>query len=297
MLEAIIRDTLKNSTPIILAATGGLLTEVSGWLNIGLEGGILSGAFFAVVVSSATGSILLGTLASVIVAVILSTIVFLTVRFLKANLYVVGIAANLLSVGLTVALTDLWFKSKGTVVFSGSPRPGVLSIDFFNGTVLAWMNGLGLFDLVAFVTPFLIAYLFKKTVVGVKLRACGYDDESAFYSGVKVNQIRFMAYFGSGVFAGLAGSALSLPLGAFVSNMSGGRGWLALVAVIMGRKNPVLVFLSAIMLGFVTELSIFLQVATEVSPKLLLSLPYFVSFVILALSRSGNSKKSLPLAK
>ncbi|KUK90034.1 MAG: Inner-membrane translocator [Mesotoga infera] len=233
MLEAIIRDTLKNSTPIILAATGGLLTEVSGWLNIGLEGGILSGAFFAVVVSSATGSILLGTLASVIVAVILSTIVFLTVRFLKANLYVVGIAANLLSVGL----------------------------------------------------------------VGVKLRACGYDDESAFYSGVKVNQIRFMAYFGSGVFAGLAGSALSLPLGAFVSNMSGGRGWLALVAVIMGRKNPVLVFLSAIMLGFVTELSIFLQVATEVSPKLLLSLPYFVSFVILALSHSGNSKKSLPLAK
>ncbi|PXF33304.1 inner-membrane translocator, partial [Mesotoga sp. SC_NapDC] len=109
MFEAIVRDTIRNSTPIVLAASGGLLTEVSGWLNIGLEGTILSGAFFAVVISSTTGSILLGTLASIIVSIILSSLIYFAVRFLKANLFVVGIAVNLLSVGLTVVLTDVWF--------------------------------------------------------------------------------------------------------------------------------------------------------------------------------------------
>ncbi|RAM59268.1 inner-membrane translocator, partial [Mesotoga sp. SC_4PWA21] len=129
MFEAIVRDTIRNSTPIVLAASGGLLTEVSGWLNIGLEGTILSGAFFAVVISSTTGSILLGTLASIIVSIILSSLIYFAVRFLKANLFVVGIAVNLLSVGLTVVLTDVWFSSKGTIVFGGSPRPAALSID------------------------------------------------------------------------------------------------------------------------------------------------------------------------
>jgi simple sugar transport system permease protein len=293
MFEAIVRDTIRNSTPIVLAASGGLLTEVSGWLNIGLEGTILSGAFFAVVISSTTGSILLGTLASIIVSIILSSLIYFAVRFLKANLFVVGIAVNLLSVGLTVVLTDVWFSSKGTIVFGGSPRPAALSIDVLDGTVFGWLNGLGFFDLIAFATPFALFYLFKKTVVGVKLRACGYDDESAFYSGVRVDQMRFIAYIGSGVFTGLAGSALSIPLGAFVSNMSGGRGWLALVAVIMGRKNPLLVVVSAVMLGFVTELSIFLQVSTEISPKLLLSLPYFASLAILAISYGGRKAKQL----
>lgn len=293
MFEAIVRDTIRNSTPIVLAASGGLLTEVSGWLNIGLEGTILSGAFFAVVISSTTGSILLGTLASIIVSIILSSLIYFAVRFLKANLFVVGIAVNLLSVGLTVVLTDVWFSSKGTIVFGGSPRPAALSIDVLGGTVFGWLNGLGFFDLIAFATPFALFYLFKKTVVGVKLRACGYDDESAFYSGVRVDQMRFIAYIGSGVFTGLAGSALSIPLGAFVSNMSGGRGWQALVAVIMGRKNPLLVVVSAVMLGFVTELSIFLQVSTEISPKLLLSLPYFASLAILAISYGGRKAKQL----
>ncbi|MBN2219410.1 MAG: ABC transporter permease [Kosmotogaceae bacterium] len=291
MLEAIIRDTIKNSTPIVLAASGGLLTEVSGWLNIGLEGAILSAAFFAVVVSSSTGSVFFGTLAAITVAMTLSSMIFFAVRYLKANLFVVGIAVNLLSVGVTVTLTYNWFLSKGTVVFSGSPRPVVLSLDFLTGSGFGWLNGLSLFDLSAFVAPLFLLLFFKKTFTGVKLRSCGFDEESAFYSGVQVNDLRFLAYIGSGIFSGLAGAALSIPMGAFVSNMSGGRGWLALVAVIMGRKNPLIVLLSALMLGFVTELSVFLQVATEISPKLLLSLPYFASFIILAISCGENKDK------
>jgi len=291
MLEAIIRDTIKNSTPIVLAASGGLLTEVSGWLNIGLEGTILSAAFFAVVVSSFTGSVIVGTLAAILVAMTLSSIIFFAVRYLKANLFVVGIAVNLLSVGITVTLAYNWFLSKGTVVFSDSPRPVVLSLDFLTGSGFGWLNGLSLFDLSAFVVPLFLLLFFKKTSTGVKLRSCGFDEESAFYSGVKVNDLRFLAYTGSGILSGLAGAALSIPMGAFVSNMSGGRGWLALVAVIMGRKNPLIVLLSALMLGFVTELSVFLQVATEISPKLLLSLPYFASFIILAISYGENKDK------
>jgi simple sugar transport system permease protein len=281
MLEAIIRDTIKNSTPIVLAASGGLLTEVSGWLNIGLEGTILSAAFFAVVVSSFTGSVIIGTLAAILVAMALSSIIFFAVRYLKANLFVVGIAVNLLSVGITVTLAYNWFLSKGTVVFSDSPRPVVLSLDFLTGSGFGWLNGLSLFDLSAFVVPLFLLLFFKKTSTGVKLRSCGFDEESAFYSGVKVNDLRFLAYTGSGILSGLAGAALSIPMGAFVSNMSGGRGWLALVAVIMGRKNPLIVLLSALMLGF----------ATEISPKLLLSLPYFASFIILAISYGENKDK------
>ncbi len=97
---------------------------------------------FAVVISSTTGSILLGTLASIIVSIILSSLIF-AVRFLRANLFVVGIAVNLLSVGLTVVLTDVWFSSKGTIVFGGSPGLPLFLSDVLGGTVFGWLNGLG----------------------------------------------------------------------------------------------------------------------------------------------------------
>ncbi len=123
------------------------------------------------------------------------------------------------------------------------------------------------------------------------MRACGYDDESAFYSGVRVDQMRFIAYIGSGVFTGLAGSALSIPLGAFVSNMSGGRGWLALVAVIMGEKEPLLVVVSAVMLGFCYRtLHLPASFHRNIS-KLLLSLPYFASLISL-LSHTAEERRS-----
>lgn len=291
MFEALVHDTIRTATPIIFAACGGLLTQVTGWLNIGLEGLILLAAFFAVVVSALTGSLLLGTVAAVIVSVALSGFMFLLIRYLRANLFVVGIATNLFASGFTVLLADVWFQSKGTVVFSSSPRLEPVGLNFLDRVGLSFFNNLNPFDYLAFGVLILLYFVVEKSIFGLKLKACGFDEESAFYAGVSVDAVRLIGFLTGGIFAGLAGASLSLPLGAFVANMSGGRGWIALVAVVMGKSKPVPVVVAALILGFVTELSVFLQVATQVSPKLLLSLPYFISFAIIALYPKDFLKK------
>ncbi|MBP7201417.1 MAG: ABC transporter permease, partial [Mesotoga sp.] len=101
MIEAFVNDTLRNATPIVLAACGGLVTRLSGWLNIGLEGMILLSAFSGVVVSSATSSVVVGTLAAIATSIAVSLLIFVMVRYMRANLYITGIATNLLSGGLT----------------------------------------------------------------------------------------------------------------------------------------------------------------------------------------------------
>jgi simple sugar transport system permease protein len=280
-MESFLNATIINSTPIILAACGALLTQLAGWLNIGLEGLILVSAFFAVAVSAASSSLILGTLVAVAVSMLLAVIIFALVRYLRANLFVVGIATNLFAAGFTVMLTDLWLKSKGTVVFSNLSKPPVLNVEFLGKIGLGFLNNLNLFELSALMLPMIVFLFLNGTASGVKLRACGLDAESAFYAGVSVDRLRFFSFLISGLFAGLAGASLSLPLGAFVANMSGGRGWIALVSVIMGRGKPVYVMLSAIFLGAVVELSLVLQVSTQISPKLLLTLPYFISFTVL----------------
>ena len=273
---------------------GGLFTELAGFLNIGLEGMILISAFFSIYVTSLTSSLLIGVLAGIVSAVILGVIMAFLSMNLRGNLFITGLASNLFASGLTVFLSSVLFNSKGTVVFDGIPKLRGLFTAFEKET--GWLGGaLGgynLLEYIAFAMPLIIYFMVYATKFGLRLRATGNNTSLVTGTGLSVYRIRFTAFILSGVLCGMAGSAISLPLGAFVGNMSGGRGWIALVAVIVGRRNPLYVMLSALLLGMAGELTNLLQTTTGISPKLLMTLPYLITLIIMVLFPSGTNSNN-----
>lgn len=294
MTGAFIHNSIIAMVPILLAALGGLFTELSGYLNIGLEGMILISAFFSVYVTSLTSSLFIGTLAGIFAAVVLASILAAVSIPLKGNLFIAGLATNLFAAGLTVFLSSVLLNSKGTVVFEGIPK--LERLFSYGNSYVGWLNRIiGGYNIIEYITlaiPFIIFFIVYKTKLGLRLRATGNNPSLVKGTGLSVSRLRFTSFILSGILSGLAGAALSLPLGAFVGNMSGGRGWMALVAIIIGRKNPLYILLSAFLLGAAGEFTNVLQTTTGISPKLLMTLPYLITLLIMILAPSRERKRS-----
>lgn len=294
MTGAFIHNSIISMIPILLAAMGGLFTELSGFLNIGLEGMILISAFFSVYITSLTSSIAAGITAGIISAVVLAVILAFISMYLKGNLFITGLATNLFASGLTIFLSSIFLNSKGTIVFENIPklrRLFTLTESDFSWQVKI-IGGFNLIEYIALILPFLIFFIIYKTKFGLRLRATGDNQLLAKGAGLSVNKLRLIAFILSGVFSGIAGASLSLPLGAFVGNMSGGRGWMALVAIIIGRRNPIYIMLSAFLLGMAGEFTNVLQTTTEVSPKLLMTLPYLITLFFMIIVPSRKNEKN-----
>jgi general nucleoside transport system permease protein len=286
VLFHLITLTLGKATPLLLAGFGGLLSELSGVINFGLEGMMLSGAFAAVLGSWATGSPWVGLFCGICAGAFAASIHASACLKFRANQIVSSIGVNLLASGLTGLFLNQILHVYGTSpevkalpdLGSLLPATGPLSM------VRGLCEGVSVLVPIALVIGVGLIAFIKWTVPGLRLRACGENPEGAAAAGLMVMRIRFFAICAGGALAGMGGAFLSIgELSQFVENMTQGRGYLAIAAVILGRWRPVGVLFAVFFFGFAEALSEWLAVSWSALPnQLFLVLPYVVCFSILA---------------
>lgn len=307
---ALFASTVRAATPLILAALGGIFSERSGVVNIALEGIMLIGAFFAMLISylgqqlglpplvsalaGAVGAMIFGFLISMIHAVV-------SIRY-RADQVVSGVAINILALGLTGFLLQQIFNTSGNSPsvpsLPAAPIPFLSSIPvlgpiFFNQPPIVYA---------AILAVPIAAFVLFRTVLGLRLRAVGEHPKAADTVGINVFQLRYLGVAVSGVLAGLGGAYLSLgQLNIFTENMTNGRGFIALAAVIFGKWNPWGALGACLLFGFADAVQISLQNAgVNIPSDFLLMLPYVLTLVALAgfIGRSNPPAASgVPYAK
>lgn len=257
--------TLSASVPLILAALGGMIAERSGVVNIGLEGMMLLGAFFGTVASYATGSPWLGLAAGMAAGALAALLLGVLSITYKADQIVSGVAINLLAVGVTGYMMRLLFRTD-----SQSPTTAALHW-------APWVWALVAVGLAA-----ALHWLLYVTPLGLRIRAVGEHPRAAATLGVNVYSIRYLCVILSGCLAGLGGAYLSLGfLSQFTREMSAGRGFIALAAMIFGKWTPFGAVAASLFFGFADALQLVLQ-GGSIPSQFLSALPYLLTMAVLA---------------
>jgi simple sugar transport system permease protein len=294
-LEAVITgglvaSTLRFATPLAYAAMGGIFSERSGVVNIGLEGMMLIGAFFAVWGSIWSGSWAVGVLTAMISGGLLALIHGVFSIHLRADQIVSGFAVNLLALGLTGYLYS-------SIYPEGTPTEKVDRVPTLE-EAFGFLSGVPGADLSLLVwTMFLVVILsfvvLFKMPIGLRIRSVGEHPRAADTVGISVYGVRYAAVMTSGVLAALGGAFLSIGFtGRFAENMTSGRGYIALAAVIFGKWRPGWAFVATLLFGFGFALAIPLQREADISSNLISTLPYLLTLVAVA----GIIGRSIPPA-
>jgi ABC-type uncharacterized transport system permease subunit len=272
---AFFAQTLRIAIPYLLAAAGGVLSERAGLIALPLEGYMLGGAFCAAVGSYAAGAPWVGVLAAVLGGAALAMLYATSAIRFKADQIVVGIAINLLAIGLTRFFLRLIFDSS-----SNSPRvPGFDAQGSGTGFLALAHNPLVWIGVV--VTP-LVAFVMYRTPFGLRIRAVGEHPAAAASVGVPVARVRYLAVALSGMIAGLGGAYLALDQHQFTDGMTAGRGFIALAAIIFGRWNPLLAGLACLLFAAAETLQIQLQGTQVIPSQFVEMIPYVLTIVALA---------------
>jgi general nucleoside transport system permease protein len=294
-LEAVVTGgllaaTLRMATPLAYAAMGGIFCERSGVVNIGLEGMMLMGAFFAVWGSVWSGSWVVGVLTAMVSGGLLAFIHGVFSIHLRADQIVSGFAVNLLALGLTGYLYS-------SIYPDGTPTEKVDRVPSLEEAFgfLSWVPGhdLSLLVWAVFVVVILSFLVLFKTPIGLRIRSVGEHPRAADTVGISVYGVRYAAVVTSGVLAALGGAFLSIGFtGRFTENMTSGRGYIALAAVIFGKWRPGWAFAATLLFGFGFALAIPLQREADISSNLINTLPYVLTLIAVA----GVIGRSIPPA-
>jgi len=287
-------SAIRMATPLALAAIGGTICERSGVVNIALEGIMLVGAFFGVVVTLATGNVWVGVLAAILAGVLLSAIHAFASVTLRMDQVVSGTALNILALGLTGFVMEVLYGHPGATngiahkigpVFNfPAPGGGVLA------TIWLWIDQVFLsytpIVYIAIIVAIVAQWAMYKTRWGLRIRALGEHPRAADTVGVRVQASRYMAVLISGALGGLAGANLTLEqVGVFSDNMTSGRGFIALAANIFGRWTPMGSYLASLLFGFAEAIEIRMQSFQDVIKipvQFFLMLPYVLVVIVLA---------------
>jgi len=263
----ILKATLRMATPLYLAALGGLFSERSGVVNIALEGLMLLGAFFAAVGSYYTGNPWLGILTAMVVGAAFAAIhALVSIRY-RADQVVSGTALNLLAGGLTVFLLNVIFNTSGT-------SPNVPKLPTW-----LWFNPIVYIGLVLVIIVYFVIWY---TPFGLRVRSVGEHPLAADTVGINVLAIRYICVILSGVFAGLAGADLAIgELSIFRQGMSGGRGFIALAALIFGKWTPLGALGASLLFGYAQAAQMRL-IGLSIPSEFIQMIPYIVTMVALA---------------
>jgi ABC-type uncharacterized transport system permease subunit len=281
--SALIAAMLRFATPLVFGALGGIICERSGVINIGLEGMMLMGAFFAILGADLTGSWWLGVLIGMASGGALALVHALFSIQFRADQVVSGFAMNLLALGITGYVFISHYGDQGTPDdISRVPvvtLPGVEDIPFVGdslgrASLLTW--------LALALVPVLTLYLFR-TPRGLRLRSVGEKPRAADSVGVPVIRTRYLAVIASGLLAALGGVYLSIAfLGSFSQNLTAGRGYIALAAVIFGAWRPAGALAAALLFGFSSALAQRLPAFSESTAVLFQALPYVLTLIVVA---------------
>ena len=297
-LITVFGSTMRLSTPLLLACLAGLFSERAGIFDIGLEGKMLAAAFFSAALAAVTGSVWLGLAAGIFASLILSVIHGLASVTFRGNQLISGVAINFLAAGMTVLVAQSWFKQ-------GGRTPSLVGDGRFNGIDLLFaeqiggipvlgtiyrdlLSGQSILVYVAFLMVPLTWWVLYRTRFGLRLRAVGEAPEAVDTAGISVPLLRYGAIAICGVLCGLAGAYLATGLQAgFVKDMTAGRGYIALAALIFAKWRPWYALLSCLLFGFLQALALRPDLIEKyfyfkVQIQLLDVLPYILTVIILA---------------
>jgi general nucleoside transport system permease protein len=291
--SALFAAMLRYATPLAFAAIGGIFSERSGVVNIGLEGMLLSGAFFGILAADKLNSWVLGLLVAALSGAIFALVHAFFAIHLRADQIVSGFAINFLALGLTGYLFIDIYGGEGTPPdISEIPDVHLAFLEdwYFIGPILGQLN---LMIWLAAATVVLAwAFLFK-TPLGLRLRAVGEHPRAAETVGISVYATRYAAVVFSGILAALGGAYLSIGfVNSFNQNMTAGRGFIALAIVVCGRWRPFSAAAFALLFGLASALSDRLPVYSESGAVLFRSLPYLLTLIVVA----GVIGRSIPPA-
>ncbi len=298
LFGALLASTLRVATPLILCALAGLIVERSGVIDIGLEGKMLFAAFVAGAAGAAWGSTALALLMAMLVTIALSWLHGWACVSHRGDQVVSGVAVNIIAVGLTAVLGIAWFAQGGqTPPVTDAVRLRAL----FPGAAaalhgVAWLgpligDGLLSHNIMVYLAIALVPavwWLLYRTRFGLRLRAVGENPHMVDAAGVSVVKLRYAALTLNGALCSLAGSYLVLAQNAsFVPNMTAGRGFMALAAMIFGKWHPVGAFWACLLFGFLDAVAIRLQGVRlpgigEVPVQAIQALPYLLTVILLA---------------
>jgi len=264
---SILYSTIRMATPLLLAALGGLFSERSGVINIALEGLMLAGAFTSAVVTHYAGNPWIGLLAGIGAGIFISVIHAVACIHFDSDQVVTGTAINILMFGVPTLLSGALFGTTGST--PQIPRVNLLP----NAPVV-----------IAFGLVPLVRYVLYRTPFGLRLRAAGENPEATDTAGVSVSRIRYSGVLLSGALAAIGGAYLSIGQSSlFTRNMTAGRGFIALAALIFGKWRPVQTMLACLLFGFAEAVAIQMQgVIPHVRVEYIQIIPYVLTMIVLA---------------
>ncbi|MBL8603690.1 MAG: ABC transporter permease [Myxococcales bacterium] len=277
-LLAFIAQVLTVTPPLLFAALGGVVSERAGVATVALEGYLLGGAFTAVVLSLATHSVALGLLATLAAGAAMGLVFALCVVGLRAQPIVAGVAFNVLMASLTRVLLKVLYDSASnspalaTVTRAGAST-GVASLVDAMAQPTLWLAPVAVLGL---------GWMFRDTVLGLRITAVGEHPRAAQTRGVSLSRVRTEALVLGAMVAALGGAALGLHQRQFLAYMSGGRGFLALAAVILGRWEPRRAALWAVALGALQALEASLEGVVPVPSALLQAMPFALTLLVVS---------------
>jgi simple sugar transport system permease protein len=263
-------SSIRLATPLILAALGGMFSERSGVINIALEGLMLAGAFTAASITYYAGSPWVGLFAAILAGAAIAMLHAVACIRFKADQVVSGTAINILLTGIPALLSGAFFLSSGSTpqIPEGHLIPYTPVVVAFALVPVTW-------------------YVLNRTPFGLRLRAVGENPEAADAAGVSVPLMRYTGVLLSGALAGIGGAYLSIGQSSlFTRNMTSGRGFIALAALIFGKWRPVQTMLACLLFGFTEAIAIQLQGVRfggeEIPNQFIQIIPYVLTIVVLA---------------
>ncbi len=274
---------LRMATPIVYASLGGIFSERVGIINIGLEGMMLTSAFTGVTVSYYTRNPWLGVLAAVLVGGLLAFFhAVLTVKF-AGNQIVSGTGINIFATGFTAYMSQVIWGSRG----ASDSVPGLkdISIPLLRdvpvlGQIIGTHSPLVYIMIVVTLLSYVVLF---RTPLGLRIRAVGEHPTAAETAGIDVLRIKYLCVTASGMLAGLGGAFLSLGhLNLFTWGMTGGRGFIAMAAMIFGKWMPFGAFWASLLFGLADALQMRLQALGLLPPQIILTVPYLLTIAVLA---------------
>ncbi len=275
----LVHDAVTIMTPFLLAAVGGLFTELAGTLNIALEGFMLLGAFSSIVCAALVGSLSAGVLLGMGITVLFALVFGVISLYLQTNIFITGLAANLMASGLTVVLASTFFGSKGVITFPGLAAPAVFHSKILEslpgiGSLLSGYTAFVYISWAALVLSWLVLY---HTAFGMRIRGTGMNPSAVSSLGLSPLRYKLAAILISGAACGLAGAMLTLNVSAFVPGITAGRGWIALVVIYLGNRTPGGILAASFIFGLSISFSNYAQGILALPADIILAFPYILT--------------------
>lgn len=289
--------TLRLMTPILLSALGGLISDIAGIINIGLEGLMLVSAFTSIAVAATMGNWVLGVLAGVISSILICYCMgFFSIK-MKVDIIITGFAVNIFCSGVTIFLMKKIFGATGNFTPKKPYNIPNIRIPLIEDVPILGklLSGHNLIVWISILSVAFCVFLIYRTPYGVHLRAVGEAPDAAKSLGISINRIHYSALAWSGLFAGLAGSFLSMGMTSmFVKDMTSGTGFLALAVVLLGNRNPLGILFGSIIFGFANAVATIIQTipGNVISSQFIQMIPYVITIIAIVVFGIKSKKKS-----